>query len=194
MPERGAGGGQNSPAKIRMTERQLEALRLRRARQTFEQVGAALGISRQAAKQLVHRAYDKLETERDEMARYALLEELETLDALQRTAYTLATTGGLQQSEYDALPLSRKVRINELRLNAMERVLHIGDQRNKMLGLYKPDRMLLFGASQFNVTVNQAADNAESHAGFLESGDIVEGDWSDIAPPKLNGSNGDSGR
>jgi Sigma-70, region 4 len=103
-------------------EHRLQALRLRKEGYTYEAIGAALGISKQRAHQLVTEELRKLREETPEAAEAVRQLELERLDAMLRI-------------------LAPKVKRAEL--GAIQLVLKIMERRAKLLGLDAPQEFTL---------------------------------------------------
>lgn len=110
-----------SKKQLRAIERQSQALELRKLGLSYQKIGDQMGMTRQGARQLVHRAYghllDKL---RAEEVLAAVQLELERLD------------------EWQVLVL-RELRKGNV-LPAIDRLVKISERRAKLLGLDAPVR------------------------------------------------------
>lgn len=107
--------------RVQAHERKLKALEMRKARATYAQIGAALGVTKNAAWKLVQSALKETIREPAEEVR-AL--ELETLDRLQFALWQQATNGNH---------------------GAVDRVLRVMERRAKLLGLDAPEKRELTG-------------------------------------------------
>lgn len=110
-----------APKKIELTARRAEAVNLRLQGWSFEQIGASMEISPQAAHQLVDGAMDAMLREPIEKLRQL---ELARLDELQ-TAIAEEAMGG--------------------NLGAISAWLAIHDRRAKLAGLYQPQTFKVEG-------------------------------------------------
>lgn len=98
-------------------QRRKDAVELRKAGATFEQIGAQLGITRQAAFRTVNVALAKVNAEIIAEADTMRSLELERLDKLWQTMYKQAVTGNQ---------------------GAVDRCLKISERRAKLLGMDAP--------------------------------------------------------
>jgi hypothetical protein len=120
--------------RIAATARQVEALRLRANGQTFDEIGQALGITKQAAFKLVTRA---LEATLREPAEQVRLLELERLDQLQLEALEvlhrrhLVVQGAKIVKGDDGQPLVDDAPI----LQAIATIVRLMERRSRLLGL-----------------------------------------------------------
>lgn len=109
-----------SPAKARMLKHQEQALALRRSGMAYSAIAVKLGLSKSRAHALVQLgledAREQIVTQADELR----TEEISRLDGMLRKVYTKAAAGDLQ---------------------AVDRVLKIGERRAKLLGLEAPVRI-----------------------------------------------------
>ena len=110
---------QNTPTAVRYTERQAQAVALRRAGLTFDEIAVRLGIKKQSAHSLVVRLLTQVRAEIDEGAEALRALELVRLDALHARLWPLAMDADL---------------------SAVDRILRIAERRAKLLGLDAPDR------------------------------------------------------
>jgi DNA-binding CsgD family transcriptional regulator len=101
-------------------ERERQALDLRRGGLRYREIGEALGCSLSAAYGAVSRALSRIAAETDERAEELRALELVRLDALLRPMFEKAIAGDLQ---------------------AVDRVLRIGERRARLLGLDAPARV-----------------------------------------------------
>lgn len=108
-----------SRRRVRATERQREALELRKAGHPYSKIGEELGISAPAAHGLVSKALAAIREESSELAEDVIRLELERLDALLAAVWDAATVGE-----------SDKV----------DRALKIMKRRAELLGLDAPTR------------------------------------------------------
>jgi hypothetical protein len=118
---------QNTPHGVRRIQRRADALTLRADGHTFDSIGDELGITRQAAQQLVTRAISDLPKE--SIAEVRALESLR-LDALQAAIWADALAGDVR---------------------AVDRVLRIMERRARMLGL---DLQQADSRERVEITVN----------------------------------------
>ena len=136
-------------------ERRLKAISLRKAGHAWESVGAQMGITQQAAQQLVKRALAA--TMREATADLRAL-EVARLDDLLLALYSLATSNDPE------LPLTR------LQLEAQDRVLRIMERRAKLLGLDAPSKQEITGADGGPISVEAwQADRARRHQEATET-------------------------
>ena len=101
-------------------ERRARALELRKSGATFEEIGAEIGISAQAAHKVVWRALTDMNTLAEGEAAELRGLELARLDALLAAVWTEATSGNLP---------------------AVDRALKIGERRARLLGLDAPAKV-----------------------------------------------------
>jgi hypothetical protein len=125
-----------SKEKIESIEKRTQAMKLRLGGATYREIGAVLGISMQRAHQIVtgevQKSVDELGETRDEARQL----EVDRLDALLMGVWTKAQRGNLQ---------------------AVDRVLRIGDRRARLLGL---DDQVALGELKFDFRqlVREAAE------------------------------------
>jgi hypothetical protein len=117
-------------------ERVAEALSMRARSMTYQQIGSALGVSRQSAWELVNRAMAETITEPAEIARRI---ELDKLDALERRVHEslerrhfVISSGKIVS--HDGEPLTD----DRFLLTAVDRLLRISESRRELLGLDAP--------------------------------------------------------
>lgn len=104
--------------RMKAAERRLRALELRRAGLTYQQIGDQMGITRQAANQLIRRVMNETLSKTAESAQVAVCLELERLDEWQ-------------------VQVIREMRKGNV-LPAVDRLLKIAERRAKLLGLDAP--------------------------------------------------------
>lgn len=109
-----------SRTKLTQAERRRRAMDLRMLGQTYEQIGDALGISRQAAHKMITRELGKIRQATEETAQEILDLELMRLDRLMATAMQAV--------------------IGDKDITAIDRALRCMERRSKYLGLDKPDK------------------------------------------------------
>src|SRR5579884_1106966 len=109
-----------SARRIEAAQRRLNALTLRKAGQTFEAIGEALGVSAVRAFQLVDEELRAINAQRAEQAAELIRLEQERLDALQSAVWPKAESGDL---------------------DAVSVVLKISARRSKLLGLDAPTKI-----------------------------------------------------
>lgn len=109
-----------SSPKLTTAERRLKAFELRKLAYTYEQIGTALGISKQSAHSLVVDYLKNVEAKTEEAASEVKQLELLRLDGMLQKALTMANNGDLK---------------------AMDRVLRIMIRRSELLGLDAPKRI-----------------------------------------------------
>ena len=108
-----------SPRKISYAERRIQALELRKAGATYEQIGKQLGVTKQAAYKHVKKALDAMNDTIREQADDVRNIEVERLDKLWFVMYKQALSGNQ---------------------GAVDRCLKIMDRRAKLLGLDAPEK------------------------------------------------------
>jgi len=111
---------------IQSKERRLKAFAMRKRGYTFEQIGDALNISRQAAHKLVDNYITEMEALTDEEAKKLIKIELSRLDDLMTVAYNSAMNDKETPGN---------------RLKAIDRVLKVMERRSNMLGLDAPKKI-----------------------------------------------------
>lgn len=114
-----------SPKTTTAAQRALEAVRLRDEGMGFEEIGTALGISRQGATKAYDRGMALLEDETKELARHIRAAEARKLDRIERG---LIATGAFQGNVPVALA-----------------ALKVQERRAKLLGLDAPTKAELTG-------------------------------------------------
>jgi uncharacterized protein (DUF1778 family) len=107
--------------KAESLERQKKALELRRMGLGYIEIGEQIGISKSQAQRLVARAMEESRLQIDESAADLKAEELSRLDGMLRAVWPQARKGSLQ---------------------AVDRVLKIGERRAKLLGLDAPVKLI----------------------------------------------------
>ena len=136
-----------TPTKIATQEKRAQALSLRKAGATYEQIGQHLGVTKQRAAQMVREAMDA--TIREPADNLRALED-QRLDDLLRGLYAQAVKGDL---------------------GAIDRILRIMERRAKLLGLDAPVRTEVSGPeggplhvfNHANVSSAIAARSGEYH-------------------------------
>lgn len=139
---------QNAKRKDRQAQRRTEALSLRMAGLTYQQIGERLDISPDGARDLVQRTLH-----RAEMRSVESLRELENtrLDRLQAGLWTKALAGDVQ---------------------AVDAILRISAQRAKLNGLYAPSKLdVNMGV---RVEMQQALSELESLVMEIIPGEVEE--------------------
>lgn len=106
--------------KITTAERRLKAFELRKLGYTYEQIGKALGITKQSAYSLVMDQLKKIEIKTEEAATEIKQLEVFRLDDMLQKALLMANKGDLK---------------------AMDRVLKIMIRRSELLGLDAPKKI-----------------------------------------------------
>lgn len=104
----------NSARRAVAAERRIDALALRKRGATYDEIGKALGITRQSAHALVKTAMDDLREQASDGAAEVMVLELERLDRMFAGLYPDAANGNVQ---------------------AVNAVLRIMERRARMLGL-----------------------------------------------------------
>lgn len=139
---------QNAKRKDKQAQRRTEALSLRMAGLTYQQIGERLGISPDGARDLVQRTLH-----RAEMRSVESLRELENtrLDRIQAGLWTKALEGDVQ---------------------AVDAILRISAQRAKLNGLYAPSKLdVNMGV---RVEMQQALSELESLVMEIIPGEVEE--------------------
>lgn len=111
-------------ARARALFREMQALELRRAGMSYREIAARIGIGKSRAHQLVSAGLEDAKHQVDASRDELLAEELFRLDGMLQKLYPKAVDGDLQ---------------------AVDRVLKIGERRAKLLGLDAPIRTALHG-------------------------------------------------
>lgn len=118
------GTNANSAAKARKLKHQELALNLRRAGMSYAAIGRKLGLSKSRSHALVQLGLEEARAHITASADDLRTEELSRLDGMLAKAYPMAAKGDLQ---------------------AIDRVLKIGERRARLLGLDAPLRTALEG-------------------------------------------------
>lgn len=105
---------EKSPERLRASERRRQAVELRMAGATYEQIGEKVGVSAQAAWKLVDKALARTKRDTSEAADTVRDLELSRLDRMQAGVWVAAIKGSL---------------------GAIDRVLRIQERRSRYLGL-----------------------------------------------------------
>lgn len=113
-----------SAARARKLKNQAQVLALRRAGMPFSQIAIKVGISKSSAHQLVQEGLEDARKQIASSVDELRAEEISRLDGMLAKAYPIAAKGDLQ---------------------AIDRVLKIGERRAKLLGLDAPARHALQG-------------------------------------------------
>jgi hypothetical protein len=116
----------SSPLRARAAERRVQGLELRKAGLTFEQIGARLGCTPQAAHRAVTLELQRLNEKRAETASEVCRLEMERLDAMLSAAWEKALKGSVRE---------------------IDTILAIMARRARLLGLDAPERKELTGAA-----------------------------------------------
>lgn len=115
MPE-----SKTSARRVLAREREREAVQLRIAGASYDEIARHLGIRRGSAHRIVQRVLARLSAQTGELAEEVRRLELERLDALWRALYERAVNGDLP---------------------AVDRALHIMERRARLLGLDAPTKV-----------------------------------------------------
>src|SRR5262245_66645904 len=115
-----------SPARVRALERRGEAMRRRRQGETFDQIAAALQISRPAAYQIVKREVGRLNGTLAEDVTAVRRIELERLDAVTQRLFSILNGDDATAKD---------------RIAAATALVRVGERRSKLLGLDAPTRV-----------------------------------------------------
>lgn len=116
-------------------ERELQALALRKAGATYQDISDRMGISVGAAHKAVMRVLHRLARDADEAGEVLRRLELDRLDALHLAVWQQAMRG---------------------KLGAVDRVLRIMERRARLLGLDAPERQHI--EEQFEVIVRRQGE------------------------------------
>lgn len=131
--------------------RDLEALRMRAAGMYYSAIGAEMNVTKGTAYKMVERAMGELTDERQHLAdKYRAL-EIDRLEALHERLWPIAM-------------LSADVRV-------VDRLLHISEQRARLLGLYSPQQLEVTGkgGGPIEVDVRAARENMATRLISLSS-------------------------
>lgn len=110
----------NNPARAQREERRRVAFELRKAGATFEEIGKALGVTRQTAHELVTKLLDEMAAKTAEDVESVRAMELHRLDALFKGLWPSASKGAPQ---------------------AVEKALKVMERRARLLGLDAPTKV-----------------------------------------------------
>lgn len=137
-----------APARIAETERQAEALEMRKAGKTFEQIAETLGYTdRGNAYRAVKTALDAtIQEPADELRRL----EVERLDALMEALWAKATDPDEKSQTF-----------------YVDRVLKVGEQRARLLGLNAPEKRIVDVVT--HDVFARAIEDLEAEVGRLEN-------------------------
>lgn len=113
----------NAPRKAKASERSKQAVMMRIAGATFEQIAERLGITAQSAYGLVSRALEKTRAQTAESAETLRQMEIQRLDAMQAAIWSDAMKGDEQK---------------------IDRLLKIQTRRAALLGLDAPTKQEMF--------------------------------------------------
>lgn len=133
----------NSPTATRRAvaaERRKQAVALRIAGATFEQIGERLGITKQAAYDTVVKALDETRTATAESAETLRHMELQRLDALQTALWSDAIKGDVQVVDRVLKVMARRAQLLGLDAPTVQAVI---DWRSKAIEAgHDPDELL----------------------------------------------------
>jgi len=115
-----------SPARVRALERRGEAMRRRRQGETFDQIAAALQISRPAAYQIVKREVTRLNGKLAEDVEAVRRVELERLDDVLREMFAILADTTKHPGD---------------RIKAATTIIKAGERRAKLCGLDAPTKI-----------------------------------------------------
>ena len=100
-----------SRKKLVAAERRIQALDLRKAGATYQQIGRQLGYSEQRAHQIVTSELQRLNTERSEAATEVRRLELERLDAMLLGAWPRGKSGDPKMGQFCLAIMDRRARL-----------------------------------------------------------------------------------
>lgn len=120
----GTSRSKTAPTTVKALANREKALQLRRSGLSFERIGAAIGVTRQAAHQMVKVSMEHARSQISASADELRAEEVSRLDGMLEAVWKKAIKGDVQ---------------------AIDRVLKIGERRAKLLGLDAPVRTALQG-------------------------------------------------
>ena len=138
-------------AAARNADRSREAFELRKRGLTFEQIGDRLGISRQAAHQMVTKRLDECIAQTKSDAKQVVEMELHRLDAMIAALWDEATTNPPADTSEGVASA-----MYESRHDAIDRVLKLMERRAKYLGLDAANRTELTGADGGPIAIEDA--------------------------------------
>ena len=130
-----AAGNKTSTARARKLKHQAQALDLRRAGHSYAQISAKIGISKSSAHQLVQVGLEDARMQISASADQLRSEEIARLDGMLTKLYPRAKMGDVQ---------------------AVDRVLKIGERRAKLLGLEAPVRIETTGRDGAAIEVSSS--------------------------------------
>jgi len=119
-------------------QRESQAISLRSAGATYDQIAAALGVSATSAFRMVRRVLDRTAKHTNEEADQLRAIELRRLDAALVQVWNLMTAAAPAPHAGTAPGIDKD--FEYLRLSAIDRLVKISERRAKLLGLDAPTR------------------------------------------------------
>ena len=145
--------GKLSARKIESAQRQQKAIDLRLAGATFEKIGDALGVSRQAAHKMVGRAVSQMAEDNADAIERVRAIEVARLDRLLLGVWQPARSGDLR---------------------AVDRALKIMERRARLLGLDRPQGLEISTSGEVVFEVTIPAPRIGPHG--AQVGETIEGE------------------
>ncbi len=118
-----------------------EALILRRAGRTFDEIGETLGVSGKTACQYVNDAWERIHDDTDEERRVLRAIEEDRIDAAVRVCMAIITTADLIVVTTDQKGHEIRLEAGDLRLKAIDRLAKCVIIRSQLRGLFAPAKI-----------------------------------------------------
>lgn len=140
-------GGKHSNKAFEVKKRQQQAVNLRLAGATYQEIADSLGVTPPAVHKYMKKEMDQLRKETEQDAEHLRAMEISKLDAAQKAIWSQVTKG---------------------HLGAVDRLVRISDRRAKLLGLDAPAKTQLSpgaGTDGEGGVVLYIPDNGRPHPG-----------------------------
>lgn len=164
-------GQRAAPRNLQADIRRRDAVALRLGARTYQEIGDALGISRQAAWELVDAAYEEVIEELRAGTERLIAEDVMRFERLLSSVWPIAT-GAITMLRYDkngnefvAAPADAAL----VQLSAVDRAVRILENRAKLLRLHDPAVTLILQQVNATVTREQALADGKVRATKLLS-------------------------
>lgn len=157
---------ETQPKKLTARQREKESLDLRMTGMTYQEIGDALGITRQGAHAAVVRALEKLESDIGKKAELVRKLELQRLDRLQRASWIEATRGNK-----DAIANILRIITMRLKLMGLEHPIQVSIENRMHLEIIE---IIREGAITFDQLYNELQDYQLAKDLFEQAGKIKE--------------------
>ena len=116
---------ETKPSRLGQTERQRQAIELRRAGHTFDDIGTALGITRQSAHDLVMRALDAFKADTAELVAEHRALDVARMEEIVRILWPRVQEGHLDSVDRVFKAAQRKAALLGMDLKQPEQHLHL---------------------------------------------------------------------